>query len=122
MSLTISIEQNETVAQRSGYATDPPEPGGESIFKSPQWGRSSMESLSPKQVLVHARTSVNVHLPGIEINEKTFTQGSYTVSLHIIHGHLHARRPCCATLPRCVAPTPIRTGRLPRRLGCRWER
>jgi RNA polymerase sigma-70 factor (ECF subfamily) len=38
-------------------------------------------------------------------------QGSYTPC-----------RPRCARLPACVLPTPTRTARLPRRLGCRWER
>ncbi len=88
MSLATAIEQNETVAQIPDYATDPRLSREVKVFlKALNAGGPPVESLPPqqaKQVLVDAQASVEVDLSGIEVTERTITQGGYTVPLYIV--------------------------------------
>jgi acetyl esterase/lipase len=83
-----TIEQNETIAQVPDYATDPRLSREVKTFlKALNAGGPPLESLPPqaaKQVLVDAQAAVEVDLSGIEVTEKTITQGGYTVPLHIV--------------------------------------
>jgi acetyl esterase/lipase len=88
MSLATIIEQNENVVQIPDYATDPHLSREVKVFlKALNSGGAPVESLPPqaaKQVLVDAQASVDVDLSGIEVTERTISQGGYTVPLHIV--------------------------------------
>jgi acetyl esterase/lipase len=87
MSLT-TIEQSEVIAQIPDYATDfRLSRETREFLKALNSGGVPLESLPPqaaKQVLVDAQAAVDVDLSGIEVTEKTITQGGYTVPLHIV--------------------------------------